>query len=252
METDNSNIYSGFAYVYDSFMDNIPYKDWYNYIHNILLDYNIKDGIITELACGTGTMSSLLAEGGYDVTGVDISSEMLEVARNKCPDSVLLLQQDIRELDLYGSSAAMVCVCDGMNYLLDEDSLYKVLCKVRIFLDPGGIFIFDMKTRYFYESVLGSRIIAENREDSSLIWENEFHKDTDINEYLITVYNLVNEENDLFERFDELHMQRAYPVEKVKELISKAGLETVAVYNAFTKEEPSGRSERIYFVAKRL
>ena len=108
METDNSNIYSGFAYVYDSFMDNIPYKDWYNYIHGILLDYNIKDGIITELACGTGTISALLAEGGYDVTGVDISSEMLEVARSKCPDSVLLLQQDIRGLDLYGSSTAMV------------------------------------------------------------------------------------------------------------------------------------------------
>ncbi|MCI8750550.1 MAG: class I SAM-dependent methyltransferase [Lachnospiraceae bacterium] len=252
METDNSNIYSGFAYVYDSFMDNIPYKDWYNYIHGILLDYNIKDGIITELACGTGTISALLAEGGYDVTGVDISSEMLEVARSKCPDSVLLLQQDIRGLDLYGSSAAMVCVCDGMNYLLNEDSLYKTLCRVRMFLDHGGIFIFDMKTRYFYENVLGSRVIAENREDSSLIWENEFHNGTDINEYLITVYNLVDKENDLFERFDELHMQRAYPVEKVKELINKAGLETAAVYNAFTKEEPSGTSERIYFVAKRV
>ena len=150
---------------------------------------------------------------------------------------MLLLQQDIRGLDLYGSSAAMVCVCDGMNYLLDEDSLYKTLCRVRMFLDHGGIFIFDMKTRYFYENVLGSRVIAENR---------------DINDYLITVYNLVDKENDLFERFDELHMQRAYPVEKVKELINKAGLETAAVYNAFTKEEPSGTSERIYFVAKRV
>ena len=249
--TEDNNIYSGFAYVYDRFMDNIPYDMWHGYIRGLLRDYNINNGIVAELACGTGTITSMLAADGYDMIGIDISGDMLGIARSKCPGSVLLLQQDIRELDLYGSAAAMVCVCDGMNYLAGDKDLYKTLCRVRIFLDYGGIFIFDLKTRYFYENVLGSRVIAENREDLSLIWENEFNKDTDINEYLITIYSLCDEENGLFERFDELHRQRAYSIEKVKELVKKAGMETVAVYNAFTKEEPVDNSERVYFVVKK-
>lgn len=252
MEKDNNDgIYTGFAYVYDKFMDNIPYDEWHSYIHMLLKDYGITDGIVAELACGTGTLTSMLAADGYDMIGIDISYDMLGIARSKCPGNVLLLQQDIRELDLYGSAAAMLCVCDGINYMDGTDSLYKVFCRVNIFLDYGGIFIFDLKTMYFYENVLGSRVIADNREDASLIWENEFHKETGINEYLVTIYSLCDEENGLFERYEELHRQKAYSIEKVKEVAEKAGLETVAVYNAFTKEEPEENSERVYFILKK-
>lgn len=244
-------IYAGFASVYDEFMDNIPYDEWHDYIHDILKEYKINEGIVVELGCGTGTMTKMLAEDGYDMIGVDLSYEMLEVARQKCPGNVLLLEQDMRELDLYGSAAAVICICDGMNYLLEEDDLYRTFSKVKTFLDYGGIFIFDMKTRYFYDDVLGNRTIAENREDASFLWENEFHKDTDINEYLLTVYHLADEENDLFERFDEFHRQRAYGINNIIELIEKSGLESVAVYNAFTKEEPAAESERVYFIARR-
>ena len=247
MEKDNNyGIYTGFAYVYDKFMDNIPYGEWHSYIHMLLKEYGITNGIVAELACGTGTITSMLAADGYDMIGIDISYDMLGIARSKCPENVLLLQQDIRELDLYGSAAAMVCVCDGMNYLSCTDSLYRTLCRVNIFLDYGGIFIFDLKTWHFYENVLGSRIIAENREDASLIWENEFHKETGINEYLVTIYSLCDEENGLFERYDELHTQKAYSIEEVKKMAEKAGLEVSAVYNAFTKEKPSENSERVY------
>lgn len=247
----NDGIYMGFAYVYDKFMDNIPYNEWHGYIHMLLKEYGITSGIVAELACGTGTITSMLATDGYDMIGVDISYDMLGIARGKCPGNVLLLQQDIRELDLYGSAAAMVCVCDGMNYMDCADSLYRVFCKVNTFLDYDGIFIFDLKTRYFYENVLGSRIIAENREDASLIWENEFNAETGINEYLVTIYSLCDEENGLFERYEELHTQKAYSIEETKELAERAGLETVAVYNAFTKEEPKEDSERVYFILKK-
>lgn len=131
---ENFNIYSGFAYVYDSFMDNIPYKSWHAYLHELLKDYNINSGIIVDLACGTGTITAMLASDGYDITGIDISSEMLAVARNKCSKDVLLLQQDIRELDLYGTAAAMVCVCDGMNYMLDEKVYITYLVECTHFL----------------------------------------------------------------------------------------------------------------------
>ena len=160
-----------------------------------------------------GTMTKLLADDGYDMIGIDISYEMLDVARQKyTDDNILFLNQDMRELDLYGTAAAMVCVCDGMNYITDEKELFKVFEKIKIFLDYNGIFIFDMKTRHFYNDILGSRTIAENREDASFIWENEFHEDTGINEYLLTIYSLIDDENYLFERSEEIHHQRAYAV----------------------------------------
>lgn len=250
MEESNYNIYTDFAYVYDVFMDNIPYDEWHNYVHGLLMDYNINDGMVAELACGTGILAAMLASDGYDMIGVDISSDMLSIARDRCPEDVLLVNQDIRELDLSGTVAAMICICDGMNYMTDEESLYNVFQRVHLFLGEDGVFIFDMKTRYFYENVLGNSVIVDNREDASLIWENGFDSATGINEYLITIYNLAGKENDLFKRSEELHRQRAYPIEKVEELVQKAGMETVAVYNALTKEKPADDSERVYFIIR--
>lgn len=275
MEQDE--IYGEFAYVYDEFMDNIPYEQWHEYLHGLLLKYGVENGIVVDLACGTGTMTKFLADDGYDMIGVDISYEMLEVAREKYlmqdefsedenyedentdtatvdidgTTEILFLNQDMRELDLYGTATAMVCVCDGMNYITDEEDLLKVFEKVKIFLDYGGVFIFDMKTRYFYENILGNRTIAENREDAGFIWENEFDKETDINRYLLTIYSLVDDDNDLFERSQELHHQRAYDIETVKNCLEKAGLLCIEVYEAFSQKKAKTDSERIYFVAKR-
>ncbi len=250
-ELDDIEVYAGFASVYDEFMDNIPYKKWHDYIKSLLTEHGVTEGIVVELACGTGTMTKLLADDGYDMIGVDISYEMLECAREKCDADILLLQQDMRELDLYGSAAAFVCICDGMNYILTEEDLQKVFANVKTFLDYDGVFIFDMKTRYFYENVLGNRTIAENREDASFIWENEFDAQSGINEYLLTIYNVADEENDLFERSDELHRQREYDIDLVRSAMEKAGLTFVNVYDAFTREAPHEKSERLYFIAKR-
>lgn len=272
MEQDE--IYGEFAYVYDEFMDNIPYEQWHDYLHKLLVKYGVSTGIIADLACGTGTMTKLLADDGYDMIGVDMSYEMLDVARQKymqqedldfndisgkseasleksSKNEILFLNQDMRELDLFGTAAAMVCVCDGMNYIVDEEDLLKVFKKVKIFLDFGGIFIFDMKTRHFYKDILGNRTIAENREDASFIWENEFDSETGINEYLLTIYSLVDDDNDLFERSEEIHHQRAYDIQMVKECLEKAGLSCLDVYEAFTENEAEADSERIYFVAQR-
>lgn len=245
------DMYTGFAYVYDEFMDNIPYDEWHEYLHDILKSNGVTEGLVAELACGTGIMTEKLAKDGYDMIGIDLSYDMLEVARERCPENVLLLEQDMREVDLYGSVAAFVCVCDGMNYLIEDGDLYQTFKKVKTFLDYGGVFIFDMKTEYFYQNVLGDRTIVDNREDTSFIWENQYDKDTCINEYLLTIYALADDENDMFERCDELHRQRAYKKEFVKQELERAGLELLNIYEAFTKNEPSECSERLYFVARR-
>jgi catechol-2,3-dioxygenase len=107
-----------------------------------------------------------------------------------------------------------------------------------------------MKTEYFYKEVLGNRLIAENREDASFLWENEYHPDTGVNEYLLTVYRLEDERRCLYSRCDEMHYQRAYDIRQIQELLTSAGMEFVAVYDAFTRQSPAGKSERVYFIAR--
>lgn len=245
------DIYGGFASVYDKFMDNIPYDDWHRYLTGLLQEHNVYDGIVVDLACGTGEMTWRLADSGYDMIGVDFSEDMLDIARQKCSAEVLLLEQDMRELDLYGTAKAMVCVCDGMNYICNMADLKKVMERVKLFLDPGGIFVFDMKTEHFYKDVLGNRIMTDNREDASYIWENQYDMKEKINEYLLTVYELVDDEKDLFVRTDEVHRQRAYHIEEVQGLLEESGLESLHVYEAFSREAPKANSQRVYFVARR-
>lgn len=241
--------YGAFAETYDLFMDNIPYEEWHVYLRQLLVQNGVTEGIVAELGCGTGAMTTLLAEDGYDMIGVDLSVEMLEIAREKCPESVLLLHQDMRELDLFGSVSAMVCVCDGMNYLLEEQDLQQTFTRVAQFLEKDGVLIFDMKTAYFYEEQLGDRTIVDNRDDCTLIWENTYDPETMRNEYLLTIYQLEQVEADLFSRVEEYHCQRAYPVATVTEQLQKAGLTLRAVYEAFTEEPAKQHSSRVYFVA---
>ncbi len=242
-------IYGGFASVYDAFMDDIPYDMWFAYLKKALEENGVAEGIVVDLACGTGEMTWRLEQAGYDMIGVDLSPDMLQIAREKCGSDVLFLCQDMQELDLYGSAAAMVCICDGMNYLCSVESLEKAFGRVSLFLDAGGIFIFDMKTEYFYREVLGNRTFTDNREDISYIWENEYHGSERVNEYLLTVYELVDRERDLFVRTDELHRQKAYPPEEVIGCLERQGFSDVRVYEAFTENAPGQTASRICFLA---
>ena len=166
--------YTSFAQVYDLFMDNVDYLAWCEYIKSLLKEYGINDGLVLDLGCGTGTVTELLADAGYDMIGVDNSCDMLEIAEEKKEKSghdILYLMQDMREFELYGTVRAVVSVCDSVNYILEEEDLLEVFSLVNNYLDPGGMFIFDMNTRYKYEQ-MGDCTIAENREESSFIWDN--------------------------------------------------------------------------------
>jgi SAM-dependent methyltransferase len=243
--------YEKFAQVYDLFMDNIDYEGWAEYVTDRLREYEITDGLVLELGCGTGTMTGLLAGKGYDMIGVDNSEEMLAEAMEKRVESgqdILYLLQDMREFELYGTMRAAVSICDSMNYILEEDDLLRVFSLVNNYLDPGGIFIFDLNTVYKYQEILGEQTIAEDREECSFIWDNFYDEEEMINEYDLTVF--VQEEGDLFRRYCETHYQRAYSLETVRALIEKAGMEVLAIYDAFTYNKPKPDSERVYFVAR--
>jgi SAM-dependent methyltransferase len=242
--------YSDFAQVYDMYMDNVPYEEWAEYIVSLLEEYGIKDGLILDLGCGTGSLTELLANRGYDMIGIDNSEEMLNVALEKRVESgndILYLNQDMREFELYGTVRAVVSICDSINYIIDEEELLGVFKLVNNYLDKGGYFIFDLNTVYKYKEI-GDSVIAENRPEGSFIWENTFYEDEHINEYDLTLY--IKDESGKYDRFTERHLQRAYTLEEITRLIEKSGLELVASYDAFTRELINEESERIYIIAR--
>ena len=247
-------MYESFARVYDTFMDNVPYREWSEYLMELLRRYQVEEGLVLELGCGTGAMTRLLAQAGYDMICVDNSMDMLEIAMEKQEreeTKILYLLQDMREFELYGTVRAVVSVCDSMNYITDEKDLLQVFRLVSNYLDPGGIFIFDLNTVHKYRDVLGETTIAENREECSFIWENDYDEEDGINEYDLTFF-IRDRESGLYEKYEETHYQRAYSLECVEKLIETAGLKLEAVYDAFTLNEPGPESERVYFVAREV
>lgn len=242
--------YTGFAEVYDMFMDNVPYEEWNTYLTGLLKEYGIEDGLVLELGCGTGKMTRLLAKSGYDMIGVDNSEEMLRIAMEagEEDEGILYLLQDMREFELYGTVRAVVSICDSMNYILEEEDLLEVFRLVNDYLDPGGIFIFDMNTIYKYRELLGETTICENREEGSFIWDNYYDEEEQINQYDLTLF--IKEEKELYRKYEETHFQRAYEVETVQRLLEEAGMEFVAAYDAFTHDGIREDSERIYMIAR--
>ena len=248
--------YESFARVYDLFMDNIPYEEWCGYLTGLLEDQGIRDGLVLELGCGTGNMTRLLAGKGYDMIGVDNSVDMLEIAMEKKEEEgqdILYLLQDMREFELYGTVRAVVSVCDSLNYITDPEDLVQVFRLVNNYLDPGGVFIFDFNTDYKYREILGDCTIAEDRGTCSFIWDNYYYEEEHINEYDLTLYiqdeEYSSEGRELFRKYQETHYQRGYSLEEIRELLARSGLVFEQAYDAFTREPPTEKSERICVIA---
>ncbi len=243
--------YTNFAQVYDLFMDDIPYTEWCDYITSLLQEYQISEGLLLDLGCGTGTLTEALSKKGYDMIGIDASLEMLEIAMEKhlaSGSNTLYLLQDMRNFELYGTVKAIISICDSINYILTLEELIQVFSLVNNYLDPKGIFLFDLNTKYKYHTLLADNTIAEAREDSSFIWENYYDPDTKINEYHLTLF--LKEKEELYHRYTETHYQRSYSLEEIQTALQKAGLTFLAAYDAFTREPVKADSERIYILAR--
>ena len=242
--------YQDFAWVYDELMDNVPYEQWTADIIEILGAYDINDGLVLDLGCGTGTVTRLLSKKGYDMIGIDLSEDMLSVAREKSEEEpgILYLCQDMREFELYGTVRAVVSLCDSINYLLSEDEVVETFKLVNNYLDPEGIFIFDFNTVYKYKEIIGDSVIAENRDSCSFIWENSFDCEENINEYYLTLF--IEEEDGRYTRSEETHYQKGYELEQIKRMLSLSGLVFIRAYDSETKKEVNKTSERICVIAK--
>lgn len=246
-----SNSYQGFAYVYDKFMDNIPYTEWSRYLIHLLKQYSLTTGHLVELGCGTGTLTLLMADAGYQLIGIDNSSEMLSVAAEKTGSrtDITLLCQNMCTLDLGTSFDGFYSICDSLNYLLTPAELLSTFCGIKKYLKKNGIFIFDLKTPYFYKYVLGDQVFCDHHEDCSYIWENNYFEEERINQYDLTFF-VRQPKSELFTRFTETHHQKAYHLPEITDLLTQSGLEYITAYDAFTTNPPSPTSERIYIITR--
>lgn len=248
--------YTEFARVYDQFMDDVPYEAWRDFLVQILHQEGILDGLVCELGCGTGRMTRMLAESGYDMIGIDASEEMLSIAReHECSNttgkhgcSILYLFQDMREFELYGTVRAVVSVCDSMNYLLEEEDLLRVFRLVNNYLDPGGILLFDLNTVYKFRERMGEQTFCEHHKDSSLIWDNYYDADEKINEYELTLF--IHEKEGLYRKYQETHYERGYELNEVIHLLEQSGMEYIMACDANDHGPVREDSERIYVMAR--
>ncbi|MGX4601344.1 class I SAM-dependent DNA methyltransferase [Faecalimicrobium sp. JNUCC 81] len=245
--------YKNFAFVYDELMNEVDYDGWVKYIEDIIKSENVKVQNILELACGTGNMTIPLTKKNYDIAAIDISEEMLSVAREKAEKEgveLVLLQQDLAELDFdIPNLDCILCACDGFNYITYDDDLEHVFKKSYELLKKDGLFIFDISSFYKLSTILGNNMYGENREDIAYMWQNYFDEEENLVEMELSFF--IKGEDGKFERFEEIHQQRAYTEDEIIDLLKEAGFEHIKTYADFTFKSPSGEDERIFFVCKK-
>lgn len=243
------NNYGKFANIYDGLMTDFNYENWFKYIKNIFDKYNIAPKRILEMACGTGNLSYYLAKEGYDLTCFDLSPDMLSQAYKKLRKykNVEIINQNMINFNLKKSYQAVISICDSINYIIKEEDLEKTFKNVWNHLDEDGIFIFDINSYYKLKHIIGNNTFIEDREDVFYIWENIYDVKKDICEFYLTFF--FKDDEVKYERFDEMHKERAYKTDKIEELLYRVGFTNVEYYEGFTFEKIDKKTERINFVA---
>ncbi len=246
-------MYSEFAYVYDRLMDDIQYSKWADYIEALFVKYGReRPELVLDLACGTGSLTLEMAKRGYDMIGIDMSSDMLSCAMEKAvPFGVLPLWvcQDMRSFELYGTMDAIICTMDSLNYIVDLSDLKEVFHLVNNYLNPNGLFIFDINTPYKLEHVLGNNFFYEIRQDITYLWENSYHVKDKICTFSLTFF--VREEGDIYHRLEEEQRQKAWTLDEICSALVESGLSMIDVFDAFTFSASSKTTERQFFIARK-
>lgn len=242
--------YKVFASVYDMMQYDVPYEFWTQKIKEYIHQNVNGARSVLELACGTGTIAIGLSKMGFYVEGCDLSEDMLAMAQEKAfsaGKNIKFIKQDMRTLDMRRTYDAVVCLCDGLNYITDLPSLKKVFQNVEKHLNPGGLFIFDLSTEYKLKEIIGNQTFAETFEEGAYIWENQYDEDTGILEFWLTLFV---ESEGSYQRSEEYHKQKSYSEEVVKSNIPTT-FEFIGVYDGDTFENLSPSSQRMCVIVKK-
>ena len=254
--------YNAIAEVYDKLNADIDYGAWADFFEACFDKYlEARPELVLDLACGTGRMTAELAARGYDMIGVDGSEEMLSVAYDRAAFSdedddlaarPMYLLQDMRRFELYGTVGAVVCCLDSINYLTGDGDLDACFRCVNNYLDPHGLFLFDVNTPYKFEKVYGNNAyILEDTVDGAPVycgWQNDYDAESGICNFYLSVFR---EKDGVYLREDEEQRERCYTKEQMTTSLEAAGFEVMGIYSGYGFEEPQESCERWYFAARK-
>ena len=244
-------MYHILANVYDRLQD-IDYEKFADYYEAVFGKFGIKPKLVLDLGCGTGNITLPMAKRGYDMIGVDLSQEMLGIATEKAKEKnkeILFLNQDMTEFELYGTVGAMVSALDSINYLTEDGQLESMLKLLHYYLDPGGIFIFDINTEYKFKNVLDGQAFVYDEDDVYCVWNNDYDEEEKICYFDLNFF--LKDERGAYKRLDEYQEERAYSTDEIEKIIKNCNLELLGVYDNLSFNPPREDSERLFFVIKR-
>lgn len=249
-------IYDLIADAYDRINKDIDYSEWADFIEHITeLEWrgDAKPELILDLGCGTGSMTLELSHRGYDMTGIDYSPEMLDIARERAEaeglaDRILLLCQDMTEIDLYGTVDIAVSCLDCINHLTEPRDVRKCFSLVHNFLVPDGLFIFDVNGKYKFESLYADECYVIEEEKTFITWQNNYNPKSRICDFYITRFSECGDGR--YTRSDEMQRERMYTLKSIRKMLSDTGFELIGAYSDFDMSEGSDANERIYIAAR--
>lgn len=245
--------YISLAPCYDSLTSDVDYNSWADFYETIFKLKNLEVHSILDLACGTGTLSYILARRGYEVIGTDASADMLAEAYAKAPEyeNIVLpmfLNQTMQGLDLYGTVDATVCCLDGINYLPDINEVAKAFRRVHLFLNPGGIFIFDVNTPFKLRNLDG-QVFLDEQEGLYCVWRADFDESERACYYGIDIFI---QEGKLWRRDFEEHVEYAYSPEELNKALEAAGFSEINIYGERSLKPPKDDENRIFITARKM
>ena len=245
--------YGDFAYFYDGLTDNVDYEKRCDYMVGLLAENDISEGILLDLACGTGTVSLILSRKGFDVIGVDASEDMLSVAQEKkmeTGEDVIFLCQRMEELDLFGTIKAAVSTLDSINHVTDKETVKEIFRRVSLFMEDEGVFIFDVNTPYKHKNILGNNTFIYDTDEVYCVWQNSTDESM-LTEISLDIFEKDEDDEDTYYRYSEEFSERAYELDDIKKWLEECKFEVTAVYEEMTRSPVSDETQRAVFVAKK-
>ena len=244
--------YSFLADVYDRFTDDFDYDAWTKWYLRLVSLANPGARDVCECGCGTGSVSVRMAKAGYRITGIDLSEDMLRVASDKARTwgvKIRFAKQDMRALTLPKPVDAIVCPCDGVNYLTDDRALDAFLARAFLCLKPGGALAFDVSNREKLTQMGADGLYADDREDETYLWMNEYDSKTETLRMKLTFF--VRERDGRYRRFEETHVQRAWRAEALADALTRAGFTLIQVFGGDEGESEGPGGKRVYLLSQK-
>ncbi|WP_102026962.1 class I SAM-dependent DNA methyltransferase [Salirhabdus sp. Marseille-P4669] len=243
--------YRTFAHIYDTLMEDAPYEDWIHFTEHFVKKYNAGKSII-DLGCGTGEISIRFAQLGYDVTGVDLSTNMLAIANQKAQEQnvpIMWIHQNMIELETPNQYDIAVSYCDVINYLTDIEDVRRSFLNVHQTLKEDGLFLFDVHSEHYVNEFLANQTFAEVRDEVSYVWFCDQGEEESSVEHNLTFF--IKKKEEFYERYDEYHYQRTFPISVYKKLVEESGFELIGLHSDFSTDSFHESGDRIFFVCKK-